>query len=209
MRAVIISGGKISDYDYIKEKILQFGADLIICADSGYNHAVKMKLDVNLVAGDFDSLAFDENIPDNIKTVRYPSEKNQTDTEIALAHVRETGARDILIVGATGTRADHTLTNIFMLKSCLGQAVSAEILDEFNRIRIIDTRLEIKGSQGDIISLVPLSDCAGVTIEGVKYPLHKAELQLGEGLGVSNVIMSEIVLISVDKGLLLVIETRD
>jgi thiamine pyrophosphokinase len=43
MRAVIISGGAITDYDYIKAQIMS--GDTIICADSGYNHAVKMGLE--------------------------------------------------------------------------------------------------------------------------------------------------------------------
>jgi thiamine pyrophosphokinase len=206
MRAVIISGGSIGDYDYIKDKVMQFGADIIICADSGYNHAAAMGLSVGLIVGDLDSIG---EFPESIKTARYPSEKNQTDTEIAVEHARKAGARDILIIGATGTRTDHMLTNIFMLKDCLEHGERAEILDEHNRIRITDSKLEVKGGKGSIISLVPLTDCIGVTIEGVKYPLSKAGLKLGTGLGVSNVVNSDIVFISVDNGLLLVIEARD
>jgi thiamine pyrophosphokinase len=205
MRAVIISGGNINGCDYIKNRIMQFGADFIICADSGYNHAVKMGLDVDLVVGDFDSLAA---IPANVKIARYPSEKNQTDTEIALAHAREAGAREILIIGATGTRADHMLTNIFMLKDYK----NVEILDEHNRIRIITqtkASLEIEGEAGSFVSLVPLSDCLGVTTEGLKYPLENAELKLGAGVGVSNVMTGEKALVSLKTGMLLVIEARD
>ncbi|MDR2559001.1 MAG: thiamine diphosphokinase [Oscillospiraceae bacterium] len=206
MRAVIISGGEISDYDYIKSRIMQFCADIIICADSGYNHAVKMELAVNLIAGDFDSIG---KIPENIETARYPSEKNQTDTEIALSHAREAGAQEFLIVGATGTRTDHMLTNIFMLKNCLECGERAAIIDEHNRIRITDSKLEIKDKKDSIISLVPLTDCIGVTTEGLKYPLKSAELKLGEGFGVSNVMIGDKALVLVDKGIMLVIEARD
>jgi len=206
MRTLIISGGKISDYEYIKERILQFGAEMIICADSGYNHAVRMNLPADLIAGDFDSIG---EVPDNVKTACYPSEKNQTDTEIALNHAREAGAQDILIIGATGTRADHMLTNIFMLKNCLARGEKAEIIDENNKIRITDSQLEISGAKGGLISIVPLSDCAGVTTRGLKYPLENARLKLGEGRGVSNVMTGAEASVSVEKGMLLVIEARD
>jgi len=205
MRAVIISGGKITDYAYIKEQIGLFNADIIICADSGYNHAVKMGLRADLVVGDFDS----SEIPDGVETARYPSEKNHTDSEIALSHARERGARELLFIGATGTRADHTLTNIFMLKSCLEQGEKAQVLDEHNRIRIVESKLSFKGDKGGFVSLVPLCDCFGVTTEGLKYPLKDAGLKFGEGVGVSNIMEGNEATVSLEKGILLVIEARD
>jgi thiamine pyrophosphokinase len=206
MRAVIISGGSISDCDYIKKQIKKFGADFIICADSGYNHAVKMNLNVDLIVGDFDSLG---DIPSSIKSVLYNAEKNYTDTEIAFTHARKMGACEFLLAGATGTRADHMLTNIFMLRSCLERGESAEIADEHNRIRMINSSLEIEGEAGKIISLVPLSDCAGVTTEGLKYTLENAELKLGTGVGVSNVMTGGRATVSLGTGTLLMIEAWD
>jgi thiamine pyrophosphokinase len=206
MRAVIISGGRISGFGYIKEKILQFGADLIICADSGYNHALAMGLSVDLIAGDFDSL---EAVPENIKAFHAPCEKDFTDTELALSEARKAGAREFLFAGATGTRTDHMLTNIFILKNCLRRGERAEIIDEHNKIRITETSLEIKGTEGTIISLVPLCDCTGVTTTGLKYPLENAELKFGSGHGVSNIITSEKASVSLGNGTLLVIEARD
>ena len=52
-RAVIISGGTIRDYSHIKQLIRE--TDFVICADSGYDHALKMGISSNLVVGDFDS----------------------------------------------------------------------------------------------------------------------------------------------------------
>jgi thiamine pyrophosphokinase len=101
------------------------------------------------------------------------------------------------------------LTNIFMMKSCLSRGENIEIFDEFNGIKMVDTKLEIKGEKGGIVSLVPLRDCLGVMTEGLKYPLENAELKLGEGLGVSNVMTGGEAAVSVREGELLVIEARD
>ncbi|MDR2532470.1 MAG: thiamine diphosphokinase [Oscillospiraceae bacterium] len=206
MRAVIISGGRIDDYGYIKKQLGQFGADLFICADRGYSHAVKLGLAVSVVVGDFDSAG---DIPAGVRTVRYPAEKNHTDTELALAHAREAGARELLIVGATGGRADHMLANIFLIKSCLERGEDAEIIDEHNRIKITETRLEIKGGEGVTVSLVPLCDCVGVTTEGFRYPLMNEILRFGEGRGVSNVMTGETAQVSLKGGTVLVITARD
>ena len=55
MRAVIISGGAVTDYDYIKAHIEN--NDMVICADSGYDHAKRMGIVPDVVVGDFDSIA--------------------------------------------------------------------------------------------------------------------------------------------------------
>jgi thiamine pyrophosphokinase len=206
MRATIISGGKIEDYNYIKKQIELFGSDYIICADSGYNHALKMGLNVNLLVGDFDSL---NNIPEKIKTVRYPAEKNMTDTEIALSHAREAGAKDILFIGVTGTRIDHMLTNILLLKNCIFNNENAVIIDEYNKMKITETSLELSGEKGDIVSLVPINDCGGVTTQGLYYPLENAVLKTGGSLGVSNVMTGEKANVSLESGTLIVIIARD
>ncbi|MCL1823284.1 MAG: thiamine diphosphokinase [Oscillospiraceae bacterium] len=207
MRAVIISGGNITDYGYIKEQIKAFGGDLIIAADSGYHHAVQMELKPDLVVGDFDSLGELEQA--DIETVQYSAEKNFTDTELALEHARRMNADEFLLAAVTGTRLDHTLTNIFMLKTCLEHGENAEIIDEHNRIRLTETRLSLTEGQYRFVSLVPLSDCSGVCTRGMKYPLENAELKFGSGLGVSNELPGEWAEVSLEKGLLLVIESRD
>jgi thiamine pyrophosphokinase len=206
MHAVIICGGRITDYDYIKAQIMQFGADFTICADSGYNHAVKLGLEPDVVVGDFDSAG---NIPSEVKKIRFPAEKNHTDSEIALAHAREAGAKTLLFIGAAGSRADHTLNNIFLLKRCLAHGEDAQIIDEHNKIRLTQTSLEIKGEKGTIVSLIPLCDCTGVYTEGLKYPLVNDLLKFGEGRGVSNVMTAETAKVTIEGGLMLVIEARD
>ncbi|MCL2078137.1 MAG: thiamine diphosphokinase [Oscillospiraceae bacterium] len=210
MRAVIIGGGKITDYGYIKKQAETFigeGDGIIITADSGYDHAVKMGLRVDLAVGDFDSAK--KIPPPEIKSVRYRAEKNFTDMELALSHAREAGARNFLLIGATGTRADHTLTNIFMLKDCLTRGEDAGIIDEHNKIKITGTRLEIKGEKGALVSLIPLCDCEGVSTENLDYPLENEILRFGEGRGVSNIMSGEEAAVEVGKGILLVIVARD
>ena len=205
-RAAIICGGSIEDYIYIKNYILRFNPDIIICADSGYSHAVNMQLDVDLIVGDFDSL---ENIPRNIKTVRYPAKKNYTDSEIALSHARKSGAASLLFTGATGSRADHTLTNIMMLNDCLSRGEDAEIVDEHNIIRLTDTSVKLTGEKNSLVSLVPLCDCFGVTTSGLAYPLCDDVLRVGEGRGISNVMSGTEACVKLSEGRLAVIITRD
>lgn|GEM_PF-25542 len=262
MRAVIISGGVISDYAYIRSQIR--ADDTIICADSGFDHAVKMGVVPAAITGDFDSVR--AKLPPEIECVKFPARKNQTDTEIAVEYARQRGFADFLLLGATGGRLDHALTNILLLKKFAERGEDAEIIDEYSKITIIsadvienpaqaenalkgagevrpplpaifrlafsvlkvvrDTRifrrvfrrrsrgvtLAIYEPPGTIVSLVPLEHCTGVTADGFEYPLHDADLHVGEGLGVSNVVrrdVTDVPTVGLTRGVLLVIVARD
>lgn len=204
MRAVIISGGAIKDYDYIKAQINE--EDTIICADSGYDHAVRMGVKADIVVGDFDSAVL---IPKDAEVIKYPAKKDCTDTEIAMEHARRMGFDDFLIVAGTGSRMDHTLTNILMIKECLLRREHAEIIDEHNKIMITNSKLHLHEQIGAIVSLVPLTDCLGVTADNFEYPLCNAALQMGKGVGVSNVMTKDSACVSVREGIMLVIVAED
>ena len=204
MRAAILSGGAIFDYEYIKKQIKE--GDTLICADSGYNHAVKMGLVPSIVVGDFDSIG---DIPDDVPCLRYPSRKDLTDTEIAIDYARSKGFQDFLLIAAMGSRIDHSLTNIMLLKNVLENRENAVIVDEHNKIMITNSYLRLYEPPGSIVSLIPLSDCMGVTTENLEYPLCNAVLLMGKGLGVSNRITENNASVSVSEGVLLVIVAKD
>ena len=204
MRAVIISGGRITDYEHIKSQIKE--NDTIICADSGYNHAVKMGVVPSVVVGDFDSI---RKTPDNVVCLRYPARKDLKDTELAIDYEQDKGFQEFVILAGTGSRMDHSLTNILLLKSILTQGKKAMLIDEHNKIMITDSFLQVQEPTGSIVSLVPLTDCRGVTTKNLEYPLYNADIYVGRGLGVSNIMTENYATISLDKGVLLVILAKD
>ena len=204
MRAIIISGGRITDYEYIKSWIA--ADDTIICADSGYNHAVKMGIVPSVIVGDFDSIG---EIPDGIICLRYPARKDLTDTEIAVEYAREKGFNEFIILAGTGSRIDHSLTNILLLKSTLEHGEKAMLIDEHNKIFITNSHLQLQETSGSILSIIPLTFCQGVTTKNLEYPLCDAEMFVGKGLGVSNIMLEAHATVFVNEGVLLVIVAKD
>ena len=204
MRAVIISGGSIADYGYIRQQIRD--GDTIICADSGYNHAVKLGVKPSIVVGDFDSIG---EIPADVACLTYPARKDLTDTELAIAYAHDKGFEDFLILAGTGTRVDHGLTNILLLKGILASGGRGMVVDEHNKVMMTDSVLALEAPPGSIVSLVPIADCQGVTTENLEYPLENANMYVGKGLGVSNVMTKETATVSITAGLLLVIIAKD
>ena len=60
------------------------------------------------------------------------------------------------------------------------------------------------------VSLISLSpEVRGLTTEGLFYPLKDYTLKRGSSLGISNEFVSETAVVSFDKGLLMVILSRD
>lgn len=215
---LIIAGG---EWDttfasrYVKEK---YGMELptVITADLGLSRAVRLGLWPDLLLGDFDSLdrsyLEDYRKQTGKEPLFFPSEKDDTDSALAVEAALEQGASHICILGGTGGRLDHTLANISLLVRCMEAGVQGELVDSCNRIRLIDARLDIRKDEqfGAYVSLLPLSaDVTGITLEGFRYPLTNAVISQGMTLGVSNEILGETGSIRIRTGKLLVIESRD
>ena len=197
MRGIIIGSGNIKDYDYIRSLIKE--DDCIICADGGYNHAKKMGLIPSVVIGDMDSIT---DFDDDVKTIKYPCDKDFTDGELCVKYAKEQGIDEILLLAMTSERLDHTLSNIMMMSAF----ANSKIVDEANEIYFLRDRLTIENKKGKSLSIIPVNgDMEGITTQGLLYPLHNETLYFGECRGNSNVITEDKCEIRVQKGMSLVV----
>ncbi|MFA5659567.1 MAG: thiamine pyrophosphokinase, partial [Oscillospiraceae bacterium] len=104
-KCAVLSGGEIADYSQID--VSQLKDCVIISADSGYYHAKALGLKTDYLIGDFDSIDF---VPkDASEVIEFPSEKDDTDTMLAIKLALNLGFEDITIVGGLGKRLYHTL----------------------------------------------------------------------------------------------------
>lgn len=210
MRAIIISGGNFS-ID-ILEKIKN-DKDIIVCADGGARHLYKSNIVPNIIVGDLDSL--DERYIDyyeklNVEFYKYSSEKDYTDTELAVEYAIKEGRTDIVLLGSTGTRIDHTLANIMLLYKLLNRDIKAKLIDKHNEIFIVNNTINIEREVGTYVSLLPIfSDCKGVNMNGFKYLTDNLDFELGSTMGISNEVVSENGTIDIKSGVSLVIKSRD
>ena len=208
MRAFIYVGGKIYP-DSLTEH--PKADDLTVAADIGYKNAALLGDTVQILVGDLDSLK-DTDVDEKVKVVRVPSEKDFTDTQLAIDTAIEAGARDFVIIGGLSGRLDHTLANLALIKQLTANGFYAVITDGKNRVRYINsTSTLISRSSYKYLSLIIDGEkVKGVDIEGCKYPLKNATLTPDDqSLTVSNEITGNCALISVRKGGLYIIESAD
>ena len=181
--------------------------DMVIAADGGYDKALALGLKADLFIGDMDSVKseFFET-----ETIKLQVEKDFTDTEAAIEKAIELGFGYIDIIGAIGSRFDHSMANACLLKKYAGTDVGIRILDSHNEIFAVKGESIITGRKGETLSLIPLDNTvSGVTLKGFYYPLENACIKIGTTLTVSNVITEDKAKIHIEEGVVLAIIARD
>lgn len=213
-RILILTGGML-DLEWAKEWLNSENFDYIIAADNGLTYADKLSCRVDYILGDYDSVNADliEKYKNtNIDVITFPREKDYTDTHLAIETAVKLGAKEIVILGAIGTRLDHTLSNIHNMKFALNAGISCYMLDRYNKIYLIDKKIQIEkdNQYGNYISLIPFTEkVCGITLKGFYYPLNNYDLIQGESVGISNEIIEDFCSIELNSGILTVFETRD
>ncbi|MBK5240714.1 thiamine diphosphokinase [Clostridium sp.] len=211
MKVIIVSGGIPPSRELLIKEITE--GTFIIAADSGANCLYDYKILPNLLLGDFDSISkkvlkYFEKSQCIIDI--YPTEKDFTDTEIAVKKAINMKPSEIVLLGCTGSRVDHLLGNIGMLKKCLKNSVSAHIVDENNDIRLSNATTILNGTVGQIFSVQAYGDeVIGLTIDGAKYPLNNYNLKIGESITISNEFVSSNVKLNFKSGTLMIILSCD
>ncbi|MBO4815979.1 MAG: thiamine diphosphokinase [Clostridia bacterium] len=214
IRTLIVSGGNIG-LSFFKELISNNEYNNIIASDKGLEILDKCKITPNYIIGDFDSI--DQNILNkyinnsNIKIIKLNPIKDYTDTHMALKLAIDIKSLDITIIGAIGTRVDHLLGNIHVLKEALDKKISCKILNENNKIYLLNRETILKKEiEYPYISLIPLTTTVeGITLNGFKYNLNNEKMYIGQSLGVSNEQIEENAIIKIEKGILIIIKSKD
>ncbi|MBQ7357596.1 MAG: thiamine diphosphokinase [Clostridia bacterium] len=205
-RAFVYTGGEIFP-EYITERPEE--GDIVIAADSGYNSAKDMGVKVDLLVGDFDSLSGE--LPSDVPEIlQVPAKKDLTDTQLAVEKAVEMGAQDIIIIGSTSGRLDHTLSTLAILESLWERHLRGTLVSGQNRISFIKNTNHIVLRSGyKYFSLIATDVAKGVSIEEAKYPLKNKTLDRKLQFAVSNEIEGNAALVTVKKGGLFIIESRD
>lgn len=211
MKIIIISNGTIENKDVLINAIED--ADYIICADGGAKYFYDIDKSPDVIVGDLDSID-DETLSimkeSNIKFHRFPTKKDKTDTELAMDYAVEMGAREITLLGAIGTRLDHTLGNIMLLKKLLRKGIKARIINSHNEVYIMKDSLSLEGNGKDYVSLIPLTEVVrGVTLRGFEYETTDKDFLMDSSFGISNKIIDGKGEINIKEGVCLVIKAQD
>ncbi len=162
-------------------------AERVVCCDGSASSLILAGLEPDAIIGDMDSLS--EELASRFADRIFRDENQDTnDLTKVVEWCRENSFRDIIIIGATGKREDHTLGNISLL---------TEYAKDMNVIMVTDTGIlrpfladaEIESFPGQQVSIFSIDPETAVTSNGLKYPLTKTKITnwwfatLNEALG--------------------------
>ncbi len=210
MKVCIVLNGEVKDYKKTKEIILEENYNYIIGADGGCNHLFKMNITPNYIVGDLDSIKrevieYYEN--KNVTFKRYPSHKDETDSEICIYLAKLLGADEIDLFATLGGRIDHTLANIGLMNYIKENNMKPRILTSEEEILMVKNEtINLKGKRGDTISVISINgESKDVTLKKLEYPLDNATVNHLSPLGISNVMLEDECIISIKDGCALII----
>ena len=171
-KCVILADGSFPEHEiplgYLRN------AEHIICCDGSAKGLLEAGIIPDAIVGDLDSLS------DEI-AVKYPDrlylddDEDTNDLTKAVSWCINKGYKEILILGATGKREDHTLGNISLL---------AEYAKNTEVIMVTDTGVfsphlksfSISSFPGQQISVFSINPDTRVTSSGLKYKLDNLKL---------------------------------
>lgn len=220
-RCLMVTGGPL-DLSFGRRFLSGRSYDFVIAVDAGLETCEALGLCPDLLVGDFDTLGRERLLEyrerSGVTADVHEPEKDETDTELAFRDALAAGCVFVDMLGATGGRLDHELSNIQLLAQGRKRGLRVTIYDAFNKIFLADAELdpqvvfEKEWLYGSYVSFLPVTEAVrGITLTGFKYPLKEKDISILENpsLCISNEVMEETAVLTFRSGLLLCVESRD
>ena len=172
MKTVILANGNYPTHvvplKYLRE------ADLIVCCDGATEKLVAHGLEPGIIIGDLDSVS--PALKKRYDKILVPDPDQETnDLTKAVNWCVAQGIADVVILGATGIREDHTLGNISLLAGYC-ERIDAVMLTNTGTFRVYDRSVTISSHPGQQVSIFSIDPTLTVTSSGLRYPLNNLTL---------------------------------
>lgn len=221
-RAIVLADGDVAERPVLDASWPGWsdGVTIVVAADGGARHAAGLDLRIDRWIGDGDSI--DQGDLDRLRAAGVPidlvpTDKNESDTELAIDAAVAAGADEVIVLGAFGgSRLDHSIANLTLLAHPALGSRPAVLLDGAARVQLVrapgpdgyPVATALSGRIGDLVSLIPFGgDAEAIRTEGLHYPLTDETLLLGSARGLSNIRTAANASFALGRGSVLVIET--
>lgn len=148
----------------------------VVCCDSAAAALLAYGREPDAVVGDLDSLPPDlrHRLGGRVHAV---AEQDDNDLAKAFRFALAQGWRNLVILGATGRREDHTLGNIAWLADFAAQADAVEMVTDYGVFRAYGPPVaRFRTTPGMQVSIFGFDPAAPVTGTGLKFPVQNLKL---------------------------------
>jgi thiamine pyrophosphokinase len=205
---VVVTGAAALDPEAV---VAVAGADRVVAADGGLDHARAAGLVPDVLVGDLDSVSTEglRWAEANIPIERHSVDKAATDTELALRSAAASRPARLVLVAGRGDRLDHAIAAL----GALGAPELAAIPvvegwwgDDQLLIGRPGRPVDVVRPAGTTFSVLALhGPCRGVSLRGARWLMTDADLGSMVGVGVSNEVVEPPARVEVAAGVVTVI----
>lgn len=188
---LLLAGGRAPKKAWLK-KLTASENYKIFCADKGVIYALAAGLSPALVVGDCDSTdmqAYKAAQESGARIDLHSPAKDDTDLQLLLQQLPE---GNLVVTGIWGGRFDHLFSNVYSLLAFKQQRDCQVIMADDNELMVLLNSDEAvvlfidEPETVQAVSWLTLSAAACVSIDGVRWPLHNAELTQQRPYAISN-----------------------
>lgn len=176
--------------------------DQLISVDQATHFLIEKNIPISLAIGDFDSIK-DKIVLNDINHIILNVEKDETDTLAAIRYAYQQNPDEVIVLGGIGgERIEHSIANILLLN----EFPNLKIITDYSKIYTLSEGTYQTSFKG-YISIFSMIDSV-ISLKNFKYPLNQYELTLFNTIGISNELNGNIGTIEVQKGKIMVIESK-
>jgi len=170
---IILANGSFPKSKALLEVLDQ--SEQIICCDGAVNKLINSGREPNVIIGDLDSITpkIKKKYQDKLVHIE---EQNTNDLTKAINWCISKDILDVVIMGATGEREDHTIANIALL-SYYTKLLKVEIWTDNGRFIPISESKIFDAIKGQQISIFSQNTDIEISSKGLKYPLQNLKLK--------------------------------
>lgn len=171
-KTVVLADGTYPTHDVPLKNL--HDADLVVCCDGAAEKLVAHGLEPGIIIGDLDSVS--PALKKRYEKILVPDADQETnDLTKAVNWCVAQGINEVVILGATGIREDHTLGNISLLVD-YNRSIKATILTDTGSFMVYDHSVTVSSRAGQQVSLFSIDPSLKITSTGLKYPLNNLTL---------------------------------
>lgn len=185
--------------------LIESGYTTLICADGGANSALKLGLKPDYIIGDLDSIEQNakEYFAGRCRIIQM-KRQNDTDVEKCLKFAISKGFIEAIMLGATGSRLDHSFCNLGIVLKFFSK-IKIRILHDNSLLQALTGNVTLQTSPGEVISIYGFDSKTNVTSVGLKYALSNTPLPFGVRESTSNIALGNNVKLNIKNGKMFVI----
>jgi thiamine pyrophosphokinase len=174
VKAVILANGEVPKNTYLIQLLKD--ANYLICCDGAINTLEKNNIEPDYIVGDCDSLSSTQR-QKYMSKIKYLPDQNYNDLTKAVDFtLSELGLNNLIILGATGLREDHSLANISLLNNYSKKVKNIVMLSDYGFFCVYHDGAIISTLPNQQISLFAVKSNTLLSTEGLKWDVNNFTL---------------------------------